>query len=95
MGTGGVPERTDSEVSALRDQWLNGEDVIYDPAVDVAIEELPNMIQRMDIEQRAWFCGLDDRHRGAFLLHLVRVSAEHINKTLIYGKDYDKQTQSV
>ena len=81
-------------MSALRDQWLNGEDVIYDPAVDVAIEELPNMIQRMDIEQRAWFCGLDDRHRGAFLLHLVRVSAEHINKTLIYGKDYDKQTQS-
>lgn len=70
----------------LRERWLSGEDVVYDPLVDLAIDMLPDIFAKMDIEHRAWFCGLSDRMRMGFIISLVRQIRDNGEHMLLYGK---------
>ena len=52
----------------LRERWLAGEDVPYDPCLEAALDAMHNLIGRSDIEDRARFCLLTDQQRGRLVL---------------------------
>lgn len=69
----------------LRERWLNGEDVIYDPILDVVIDEMQGCVARFDDETRAMFCCLSDKARGAYLLRLMLTMRDKMEHDLLYG----------
>ena len=69
----------------LRERWLNGEDVIYDPILDVVLDDLPKVFAEMDIEERALFCQLDDKARFGVIWKIIISMRDRMRKELLYG----------
>ena len=70
----------------LREQWLAGDDVVFDPCLDVALDAITGLVARMDIESRAAFCCLDDKQRLAFIWKALLRIRDGVEHRLLYGE---------